>query len=53
LFLRVLVRGLVLVCVIGVRGLVLVVVWCLVVAWLLAGGRVLVGVCVVWFLVLV
>jgi len=43
----VLVRGLVLVCVIGVRGLALVVVWCLVVAWCLAGGLGLWGVCVV------
>ena len=40
------------VCVIGVRGLVLVVAWCLVGAWLLVGGRVLVGGCAVWCLVL-
>jgi hypothetical protein len=49
----VLVWGLVLVCVIGARGLVLVVAWCLVVVWLLVGGRGLWGVCVLWFLGLV
>ena len=38
--------------VIGARGLVLVAGWCLVVVWLLAGGRGLWGVCALWFLVL-
>ena len=44
----VLVWGLVRVCVIGVRVLVLVAGWCLVVVWLLVGGRGLWGVCVLW-----
>ena len=38
--------------VIGARGLVLVAGWCLVVVWLLVGGRGLWGVCALWFLVL-